>query len=35
MFSGYLQAGAYSGLDGKYGKQGWQVGLEKVSNEFR
>lgn len=25
MFSGYLQAGAYSGLDGKYGKQGWQV----------
>ncbi|KAF2032542.1 MFS general substrate transporter [Setomelanomma holmii] len=24
MFSGYLQAGAYSGLDGVYGKQGWQ-----------
>lgn len=24
MFSGYLQAGAYSGLDGKYGKEGWQ-----------
>ncbi|KAG9202871.1 hypothetical protein G6514_003893 [Epicoccum nigrum] len=24
MFSGYLQAGAYSGLDGKFGKQGWQ-----------
>jgi ACS family pantothenate transporter-like MFS transporter len=24
MFSGYLQAGAYSGLDGVAGKQGWQ-----------
>lgn len=24
MFSGYLQAGAYSGLDGVYGRQGWQ-----------
>ncbi|KAH7388651.1 major facilitator superfamily domain-containing protein [Pyrenochaeta sp. MPI-SDFR-AT-0127] len=24
MFSGYLQAGAYNGLDGVYGKQGWQ-----------
>jgi sugar phosphate permease len=24
MFSGYLQAGAYSGLDGKLGRQGWQ-----------
>lgn len=24
MFSGYLQAGAYSGLNGVYGKQGWQ-----------
>jgi ACS family pantothenate transporter-like MFS transporter len=24
MFSGYLQAGAYSGLDGVFGKQGWQ-----------
>lgn len=24
MFSGYLQAGAYKGLDGVYGKQGWQ-----------
>lgn len=24
MFSGYLQAGAYNGLDGVYGRQGWQ-----------
>jgi ACS family pantothenate transporter-like MFS transporter len=24
MFSGYLQAGAYSGLDGVAGRQGWQ-----------
>ncbi|KAF2443688.1 pantothenate transporter liz1 [Karstenula rhodostoma CBS 690.94] len=24
MFSGYIQAGAYSGLDGARGKQGWQ-----------
>jgi ACS family pantothenate transporter-like MFS transporter len=24
MFSGYLQAGAYSGLNGVFGKQGWQ-----------
>ncbi|KAF2654654.1 putative pantothenate transporter [Lophiostoma macrostomum CBS 122681] len=24
MFSGYLQAGAYSGLDGVMGRQGWQ-----------
>ncbi|KAH4125838.1 hypothetical protein HBH47_055790 [Parastagonospora nodorum] len=24
MFSGYLQAGAYSGLNGVYGKEGWQ-----------
>lgn len=24
MFSGYLQAGAYSGLDGKQGLEGWQ-----------
>ncbi|OAL50436.1 MFS general substrate transporter [Pyrenochaeta sp. DS3sAY3a] len=24
MFSGYLQAGAYKGLDGVYGRQGWQ-----------
>ncbi|KAF2796439.1 MFS general substrate transporter, partial [Melanomma pulvis-pyrius CBS 109.77] len=24
MFSGYLQAGAYHGLDGRLGKQGWQ-----------
>lgn len=24
MFSGYLQAGAYSGLDGRYGRAGWQ-----------
>ena len=24
MFSGYLQAGAYSGLDGAMGHQGWQ-----------
>ncbi|ORY12361.1 major facilitator superfamily domain-containing protein [Clohesyomyces aquaticus] len=24
MFSGYLQAGAYQGLDGKLGKLGWQ-----------
>lgn len=24
MFSGYLQAGAYSGLDGVFGRQGWQ-----------
>jgi ACS family pantothenate transporter-like MFS transporter len=24
MFSGYLQAGAYKGLDGVYGKEGWQ-----------
>lgn len=31
MFSGYLQAGAYSGLDGKHGKQGWQVRLEVFS----
>jgi len=26
MFSGYLQAGAYKGLDGTLGKEGWQVG---------
>jgi ACS family pantothenate transporter-like MFS transporter len=25
MFSGYLQAGAYKGLDGTLGKEGWQV----------
>jgi hypothetical protein len=25
MFSGYIQAGAYSGLDGVMGRQGWQV----------
>ncbi|KAH0827721.1 hypothetical protein AYO21_08893 [Fonsecaea monophora] len=24
MFSGYLQAGAYSGLDGRLGREGWQ-----------
>ncbi|KAF2856047.1 pantothenate transporter liz1 [Plenodomus tracheiphilus IPT5] len=24
MFSGYLQAGAYEGLDGVHGKEGWQ-----------
>lgn len=24
MFSGYLQAGAYNGLDGKLGREGWQ-----------
>ena len=24
MFSGYLQAGAYEGLDGVYGRAGWQ-----------
>ncbi|KAI8936465.1 hypothetical protein NX059_006871 [Plenodomus lindquistii] len=24
MFSGYLQAGAYEGLDGVYGREGWQ-----------
>jgi len=24
VFSGYLQAGAYTGLDGVHGKQGWQ-----------
>ncbi|KAJ4287698.1 hypothetical protein N0V90_012401 [Kalmusia sp. IMI 367209] len=27
MFSGYLQAGAYSGLDGVMGRQGWQQWL--------
>jgi len=24
MFSGYLQAGVYKGLNGKLGKAGWQ-----------
>lgn len=24
MFSGYLQAGAYNGLNGKMGREGWQ-----------
>jgi ACS family pantothenate transporter-like MFS transporter len=34
MFSGYLQAGVYQGLDGKMGKQGWQVSVTTGGDEI-
>lgn len=31
MFSGYLQAGAYKGLDGTLGREGWRASLPTLT----